>query len=62
MTRSRERRCKIAYVPYEFIASFLTFTERDCIVRPIVSGLPKEGCEVEQVQYFHDRNAFGFIV
>ena len=61
-TKAIERRYKLVYVPHAFIMSFLTFNERDCIIRPIVEDLPKEGCEVRTVSYSPVRDAFGFII
>ena len=62
MSDTKERRCKIVYIPHGFIMNFLTFFERECITRPIIKSLPNSGCEVKTVEYFPSRDAFGFIV
>ena len=61
-TPTEKRRCKIVYVPHGFIMSFLTFSDRECIIRPIIKNLPDSGCEIRTVRYFPERDSFGFIV
>jgi hypothetical protein len=58
----KERRYKIVYIPHEFVFNALFFVETDCITKPIIADLPKEGCEVVGVQYSFDHDAFAFKV
>ena len=59
---TKERRYKIVYVPHGFIMSFLTFADRECIVKPVIKSLPNSGCEIRTVSYSPERDVFGFIV